>query len=83
MDYSDRRLTGVSVYGLQAVSFSENEHGVQGSLGFTISNKDGKAEGPGANLTLAVATAEKNPRIEEAERALLDGALAFLRRLVV
>jgi hypothetical protein len=77
MDYSQRELTEVEIHNLGMAT--DGSHHVHGSVILTVSNSIGGKEGPGVTVSLGVPF-DPVGSIQDAELALLNGALALLKR---
>lgn len=77
MDYSQRKLTEVEIYNMRMAT--DGSLHVQGSISMGVSGITGAKEGPGITISLAVPFDPKGS-IQDAELALLNGALALVGR---
>ena len=79
-DYSDRKIEHVAVRALERVKWAPDTFAVLGIVRVEISSVSPNTVGPHAIIELS-APCDSNPTIEDAERALLTRAHAFLERL--
>jgi hypothetical protein len=80
MYYSGRKLTDVSVFGLQGGPMADGTYGVSGTVRVQISAIDGSDAGPSFTVDFAVSS-RSDATIADAEKDLLGGALALLKRV--
>lgn len=79
MDYSDRRLTDVSLNGLESGP-TKDGNTVYANVTLTFSNWTGEDSGPKIYFNLVVPREDEDPAIAKAERLVLDGRAGLLGR---
>jgi hypothetical protein len=79
MDYSDRRLTSVEIWGLRSQENDDGTMDVGGNVAIQISRSDGTDHGPDITIQMAIATSP-DATLVQAEKDLLSAALGVLAR---
>lgn len=79
MDYSGRRLTDVTLNGLESGP-TKDGNTVYANVQLTFSNWSNEDNGPKIYFNLVVPCNDDDPTIAKAERLVLDGIAGFLGR---
>ncbi|HEV2502328.1 MAG TPA: hypothetical protein VGV39_04600 [Mesorhizobium sp.] len=79
-DYSDRKLTRVTLGGLASFVRDDGKDCVGADVSLRFSSIAGNDDGPEINLGVGVATGGKDLTISEAEKLILEGIAAFIAR---
>lgn len=79
LDYSQRFLTAVDVFGLSRI-FRAEETNIQSSVTFRLSGANGQQHGPTVSVQFAIPDAP-DKTLQELEGELLASALAIVRRV--
>ncbi|MCR5859734.1 hypothetical protein [Mesorhizobium sp. J428] len=80
MDYEGRRLTAVSMNGLETGRDADGRFSVYANVNLTFSNWKDEDRGPEILINLLVPCDDPDPRISDAERLVLDAIAGFLSR---
>jgi hypothetical protein len=80
MDYGDRALSDVSIWAFSLNKFPDT-FVASSTVSFRLTDREGGNDGPEVRVELAVPVNSSDPSFRDVERALLEGAVAILRRL--